>query len=85
MLLLFTDQWLGDRLDIPFEPQYPTDPIGLYPVKTTNTNDLLMDFDSVYDSVEYTHLTPPQTPPEIKRASFIEQVCLYYNFFYIKI
>lgn len=29
----------------------------------SSTEDLLLEFDSIYDAVELTHLTPPQTPP----------------------
>ncbi|XP_052870017.1 cyclic AMP-dependent transcription factor ATF-4 isoform X2 [Anopheles cruzii] len=32
--------------------------------KPKNTEELLMEFDYVYDSVELNHLTPPQTPPQ---------------------
>lgn len=35
-----------------------------------------MEFDSIYDPVEYTHLTPPQTPPEITKTFAEQQVCL---------
>lgn len=34
------------------------------PVKVQNTEELLMEFDYVYENVELTHLTPPQTPPQ---------------------
>jgi cyclic AMP-dependent transcription factor ATF-4 len=29
-----------------------------------NTEELLMEFEQIYDAVELTHLTPPQTPPQ---------------------
>lgn len=32
--------------------------------KQSKTQQLLMEFDSIYDAVELDHLTPPQTPPE---------------------
>ncbi|XP_062546778.1 activating transcription factor of chaperone isoform X1 [Armigeres subalbatus] len=41
----------------PFPTQRP-------PVKVQNTEELLMEFDFVYENVELTHLTPPQTPPQ---------------------
>lgn len=41
----------------PFPNQRP-------PVKVQNTEELLMEFDYVYENVELTHLTPPQTPPQ---------------------
>lgn len=73
------DQWLGQKLKMPqlagsyvqsvvpiiapeigpFQPQ---------PAKVQNTEELLMEFDCVYENVELTHLTPPQTPPQ--EASF---------------
>lgn len=34
--------------------------------KQSKTEQLLMEFDSIYDAVELDHLTPPQTPPEQK-------------------
>lgn len=44
----------------PFPTQRP-------PVKVQNTEELLMEFDFVYENVELTHLTPPQTPPQVTR------------------
>lgn len=32
--------------------------------KASKTEQLLMEFDSIYDAVDLDHLTPPQTPPE---------------------
>lgn len=32
--------------------------------KQSKTEELLMEFDSIYDAVELDHLTPPQTPPD---------------------
>jgi cyclic AMP-dependent transcription factor ATF-4 len=37
--------------------------------KHSKTEQLLMEFDSIYDAVELDHLTPPQTPPEQKFLS----------------
>lgn len=34
------------------------------PIKVEHTAQLLREFDSVFDAVELTHLTPPQTPPQ---------------------
>lgn len=36
----------------------------IHPVKVPNTSQLLKEFNNVLDSVELTHLTPPQTPPQ---------------------
>lgn len=35
--------------------------------KQLKTEQLLMEFDSIYDAVELDHLTPPQTPPECEQ------------------
>lgn len=40
----------------------PLRPNILHPVE--NTNELLKEFDSVYNALQYTHLTPPATPPQ---------------------
>lgn len=34
------------------------------PIKIEQTAQLLREFNSVFDAVELTHLTPPQTPPQ---------------------
>lgn len=34
------------------------------PVKVEQTAQLIREFDSVFEVVELTHLTPPQTPPQ---------------------
>lgn len=39
----------------------------------SKTQELLMEFDSIYDAVELEHLTPPQTPPEQKFLGFAEE------------
>lgn len=40
----------------------PVQDARIYPVKG-NTAQLLNEFNQVYDAVELTHLTPPETPP----------------------
>lgn len=40
----------------------PVQAARIYPVKV-NTNQLINEFNQVLDSVELTHLTPPETPP----------------------
>lgn len=35
-----------------------------YDGNNVNTEELLMEFEKIYDAVELTHLTPPQTPPQ---------------------
>lgn len=66
-IIIKDDQWLDDKIDPAFAGDYCPEPIGFYPVKQTNTDELLREFESVYDAVEYTHLTPPQTPPNVKQ------------------
>lgn len=44
----------------------PPGPNLLYPVE--NTQELLKEFDSVYNAVHYTHLTPPQTPTYVEKS-----------------
>lgn len=39
---------------------------GDYNNKLSKTEQLIEEFDSIYDAVELDHLTPPQTPPEEK-------------------
>lgn len=34
------------------------------PIKVEHTAQLIREFDSVFEVVELTHLTPPQTPPQ---------------------
>ncbi|XP_058818090.1 activating transcription factor of chaperone isoform X2 [Topomyia yanbarensis] len=78
------DQWLGEKLKLPHlvggSYVSPTPVIGpeigpfshqQKPEKVQNTEDLLMEFDYVYENVELTHLTPPQTPPQ--EANFVGQ------------
>lgn len=43
------------------------------PEKVQNTEELLMEFDYVYENVELTHLTPPQTPPQEAQCGSTEQ------------
>lgn len=74
------DQWLGQKLKMPqlassyvqsavpiIDPEIG--PFQPQPAKVQNTEELLMEFDCVYENVELTHLTPPQTPPQ--EVSFV--------------
>ncbi|XP_055299067.1 activating transcription factor of chaperone [Sitodiplosis mosellana] len=56
------DQWL-DQPIIPLDEYAPVQDARIYPVKV-NTAQLLNEFNQVYDAVELTHLTPPETPPQ---------------------
>lgn len=57
------DQWLDTPINLPILDDYPA-PSRIQPVKVEHTAQLLREFDSVFDAVELTHLTPPQTPPQ---------------------
>lgn len=67
-LLLSADQWLNQSMnfspiDVYAEKQpQPLSHVQL-PIKVEHTAQLIREFDSVYEVVELTHLTPPQTPP----------------------
>lgn len=54
----------------------PTIPIPVQHIKTQNTDELLSEFEAIYDAVELTHLTPPQTPPQHFNGTVLNQVCL---------
>lgn len=58
------DQWLDQPIIPNSLEEYQAIPDArIQPVKG-NTEQLLNEFNIVYNSVEYTHLTPPQTPPQ---------------------
>lgn len=56
------DQWLEQPINGPLDEYAPVQSARIYPVKG-NTAQLLNEFNQVYDEVELTHLTPPETPP----------------------
>jgi len=57
------DQWM-DQPIIPLDEYVTTPDARIYPVRSiANTADLLNEFNQVYEDVELTHLTPPETPP----------------------
>lgn len=60
------DQWLDQPINVPLD-EYAIQTIHDARVQTVkaNTAQLLNEFNHVYNSVEFTHLTPPQTPPQI--------------------
>ncbi|XP_055681669.1 activating transcription factor of chaperone isoform X2 [Lutzomyia longipalpis] len=58
------EQWLNEKMVIPSLEEYPPAPMEPIAVKKQDTQELLQEFESVYDAVELTHLTPPQTPPQ---------------------
>lgn len=57
-------QWLDEPISLPVLAEYIHPIQQRQPLKIEQTAQLLREFDSVLDSVELTHLTPPQTPPE---------------------
>lgn len=59
-------QQITDKIDLPLY-DFVTGNVsqgGEYGSKLSKTDQLLEEFDSIYDAVELDHLTPPQTPPE---------------------
>uniref|UniRef100_A0A1L8DIS2 Putative activating transcription factor n=1 Tax=Nyssomyia neivai TaxID=330878 RepID=A0A1L8DIS2_9DIPT len=58
------EQWLNEKMVIPSLDDFPPPPMEPMAVKKQDTQELLQEFESVYDAVELTHLTPPQTPPQ---------------------
>lgn len=53
-----------ERVEVPLVP-LPVAPPAAYPPQTAQPTEeeLLREFENVYDAVELTHLTPPQSPP----------------------
>ncbi|GAB0092278.1 hypothetical protein DMENIID0001_072680 [Sergentomyia squamirostris] len=68
------EQWLNEKMVIPSLDEYPPPPFEPVAVKKHDTQELLQEFESVYDAVELTHLTPPQTPPQTspQRVTVVE-------------
>ena len=60
-------QQITDKIDLPLYDFVTGNENGDFNnQKQSKTEQLLMEFDSIYDAVELDHLTPPQTPPEQK-------------------
>jgi len=59
-----SNQWLDETITLPNLEEYIHPPQQRQPLKIEHTAQLLREFDSVFDAVELTHLTPPQTPPQ---------------------
>ncbi|XP_055710335.1 activating transcription factor of chaperone isoform X2 [Phlebotomus papatasi] len=79
------EQWLNEKMIIPSLDEYPPPPLEPIAVKKHDTQELLQEFESVYDAVELTHLTPPQTPPQTspQRITFGEAAqCIDQTFIY---
>lgn len=82
-VFLVADDWFDKRADLPTLDNYsvePTIPIVVQHIKTQNTDELLSEFEAIYDAVELTHLTPPQTPPQHFNGTVLNQVCLVFLF-----
>jgi len=58
-------QQITEKIDLPLY-DFVTGNDGYNTNKLSKTEQLLEEFDSIYDAVELDHLTPPQTPPEQK-------------------
>jgi cyclic AMP-dependent transcription factor ATF-4 len=68
------NQWLEETITLPSLADYIHP--QRQPLKVEQTAQLLHEFDSVFDAVELTHLTPPQTPPESPKAEHFDDVKL---------
>lgn len=55
-------QWLDEPITLQGLTEYSSQ--QRQPLKIERTAQLLQEFNSVFDAVELTHLTPPQTPPQ---------------------
>lgn len=58
-----SNQWLDEPITLPIQTDYIHPSQQRQPLKGEQTMQLLREFDKVFDAVEFTHLTPPQTPP----------------------
>lgn len=58
-----SNQWLDEPITLPTLTDYIHPSQERHPLKVEQTAQLLREFDSIFDGVELTHLTPPQTPP----------------------
>lgn len=64
------DQWLNQSMNFLPMDVYSEEPLAAnaqLPIKVEQTAQLIREFDSVFEVVELTHLTPPQTPPQSPR------------------
>lgn len=59
-------QQITEKIDLPLYDFVTGNDVNHSDQKVSKTEQLLMEFDSIYDAVELDHLTPPQTPPEQK-------------------
>lgn len=73
MLILFSFftelQQITDKIDLPLYDFVTGNDIhqtGFTNQKQSKSEQLLMEFDAIYDPNDFDHLTPPQTPPEQK-------------------
>jgi cyclic AMP-dependent transcription factor ATF-4 len=66
-------QQITDKIDLPLYDFVTGNDVTQngFTQKASKTDELLMEFDSIYDAVELDHLTPPQTPPEPKEQYFL--------------
>jgi len=71
-----SNQWLDETITLPTLADYIHPPQQRQPLKIEQTAQLLREFDSIFDAVELTHLTPPQTPPESPQAEHLNDLKL---------
>jgi len=71
-----SNQWLDQTITLPIITDYIHPSQQRHPLKVEETAQLLQEFDSVFDAVELTHLTPPQTPPESPQADNLNDLKL---------
>lgn len=58
-----SDQWMDQPINVPLDECVPIPDARISPVRPIATAELLNEFNQVYDTIELTHLTPPETPP----------------------
>jgi len=71
-----SNQWLDETITLPSLADFIHPPQQRQPFKIEQTAQLLREFDSVFDAVELTHLTPPQTPPQSPQAEHLSDLKL---------
>jgi len=67
------NQWLDETITLPSLADY-IHPLQQRQPKIEQTAQLIREFDSVFDAVEFTHLTPPQTPPDSPPAKHLSDL-----------
>lgn len=76
---LSANQWLDQTITLPILTDYIHPSQQRHPPKVEQTAQLLREFNSVLD--EFTHLTPPQTPPESPQVENLNDLKLVITIF----